>query len=317
MLNSIIHGDCLAVMATMPSNTIDTIITDPPYGIRFRGNKWDYDIPSIHCFEEMYRVAKPGAFLLCFGGSRTFHRMTVHIEDAGWKIKDTMMWIYGSGMPKGLDIGKEMNQIFTPNLSNPKDPKQVLGQKWQGWRTALKPAFEPIIIAMKPIEHTYVFNALQHGVAGFNIDQSRLDTQSRSFHCQSKYANSVVFGKSMRPLYFDGSRGRYPSNVVMDENVSEIVEGQVKGASRFFYCMKATSEERIAGNNHHPTVKPLKLMVYLCTLTKTPFGGVVLDPFGGSGTTAVAAIEAKRPYILVEKELEYVRIARGRVEGCK
>jgi len=225
-MGKIIQGDCLEVMKTIDDNSIDSIITDPPYGLKFMGKKWDYNVPSIEAFEEMLRVAKPGAFLLCFGGSRTFHRMAVNIEDAGWEIRDTIIWMYGSGFPKSYNISKGIDKKFgaeravigqnrdilkkqakalredkrkiadsfnagasdrndgfktirgrTADITAPATPEAEL---WDGYGTALKPAFEPIIVAMKPVDKNFVNNALVHGVAGLNIDGSRIETEEKT-----------------------------------------------------------------------------------------------------------------------------------------
>ena len=184
-MDKILQGDCLEVMKTIDDNSIDSIITDPPYGLSFMNKKWDYDVPSIESFQEMLRVAKPGAFLLCFGGSRTFHRMAVNIEDAGWEIRDTIMWLYGSGFPKSYNISKGMDKHFGAEREVVGQKKQASGsarfnqyrhgkynydydsdknitapatpeaQLWDGYGTALKPAFEPIIVAMKPVDKNF------------------------------------------------------------------------------------------------------------------------------------------------------------------
>ena len=184
-MDKILQGDCLEVMKTIDDNSIDSIITDPPYGLSFMNKKWDYDVPSIESFKEMLRVAKPGAFLLCFGGSRTFHRMAVNIEDAGWEIRDTIMYLYGSGFPKSYNISKGIDKKFgaerevvgknenyrpvsgkegylgkptfrhTDGISNITAPATPEAELWDGYGTALKPAFEPIIVAMKPVDKNF------------------------------------------------------------------------------------------------------------------------------------------------------------------
>ncbi len=353
-LNSVILGDCGDVMKTFPEQSIDTIITDPPYGIKFMGKKWDYQIPSLHIFKEMLNVAKPGATLLCFGGARTFHRMAINIEDAGWEIRDCMMWLYGSGFPKSMDISKAIdNQLgVTRNIigtlkTNTKmqgnnyigskldakggvvtvtEPFSKEAKQWRGFGTALKPAYEPIIVAMKPLETTFAHNALHYGVSGFNIDNARItgrfpaniildEISSDMLDVQSGPLKSggKVRGTEKSHTGQNGIYGTYPR---VENNPFD----DAGGASRFFYCAKASQKERNHGRkikNDHPTVKPLKLIEYLCKLTKTPTGGIILDPFAGSGTMGVAAIKTQRPFILIEKEPKYIEIINQRLNYKK
>ena len=208
----LLNGDCLDKLKELDNNSIDSIVTDPPYGLSFMGKKWDYDVPSVEIWQECLRVLKPGGHLLAFAGSRTYHRMAVRIEDAGFDIRDQIMWIYGSGFPKSHNIGKSIDK----KLGN---QRKVVGTKadfaldgakrntnkhrevgeaakeiqheygyksgwdtpvdkgnseWEGWGTALKPAHEPIVMARKPIEGTVAENTLQYGVGGLNIDETRI-----------------------------------------------------------------------------------------------------------------------------------------------
>jgi hypothetical protein len=206
----ILHGDCLEQMRLMPDHSIDCVVTDPPYGIKFMGKKWDYDIPCVDIWKEALRVLKPGGHCLCFGGTRTYHRLVSAIEDAGFEIRDQIQWIYGSGFPKSLDISKAIdkqagaeherpvigkNPAYRPNEydwvggaggKTPMRPEHKTGpstdaaKKWQGFGTALKPANEPICLARKPLEHklTVAANVLKHGVGGINIDACRIGTTS-------------------------------------------------------------------------------------------------------------------------------------------
>ncbi len=406
----------------MESNSVDTIITDPPYGLSFMGKKWDYDVPSVEIWKECLRVLKPGGTALIFAGSRTQHRMAVNVEDAGFILKDCIMWIYGSGFPKATDISKQLDKGHerkvigydknsAPDLRDvgqmskeaigidklsfgqnprPAERKQVEiteatseeAKLWNGWKShGLKPAYEPILVAIKPNDGTYANNALKHGVSGLNIDGGRIGydgTEDKRTHGGSwktdKAAENVYEGGYAGENQTVSSKGRFPANIILDEEASKMLDeqsgerptGSVRnrngigyhgsdkinmsvnhksstgGASRFFYCAKASKAERNAGceeleersgydygsikksegrtgvntprANHHPTVKPLALMKYLCTLTKTPTGGIVLDPFCGSGTTLIAAKELGRPYIGIEKEKEYVEIAEARLK---
>lgn len=315
MINQIIHGDCFDVLKDIPDNSIDLILTDPPYGLKFMGKDWDHGVPSIQFWEQALRVAKPGAHLMAFGGTRTFHRLAVAIEDAGWEIRDTLMWVYGSGFPKSL--------------------------------TALKPAWEPIILARKPLIGTVTENVLRYGTGAINVDGCRVGTDEDCARKPSLVHNTAAgFGKGAAMGGRGHDAGRWPANLIHDGS-GEVVglfpcqkSGEVKpsainrdkvvvdfnrgltqktgyfpssegSAARFFYCAKASRKERGEGNTH-PTVKPLALMKYLITLGLPP-GGTVLDPFCGSGTTALACKELGRNYICIEKELEYYQIACNRL----
>ena len=199
------HGDCLEVLRTMPDNSVDSIVTDPPYGLSFMGKRWDYDVPSVEIWAECLRVLKPGGHLLAFAGTRTQHRMAVRIEDAGFEIRDMIAWVYGSGFPKSLDVSKAIDkaagaerEVVRPNRyagrrteeSEPYSGDACYGQygipggetapateaarQWQGWGTALKPALEPITVARKPLLGTVAANVLQHGTGALNIDGCRV-----------------------------------------------------------------------------------------------------------------------------------------------
>ena len=370
-LNKIYQGDCLEVMRTFPDNSIDTIITDPPYGLEFMGKKWDYDVPTVETWKECLRVLKPGGTLLAFGGTRTYHRMACAVEDAGFILKDCIMWLYGSGFPKATDISKQLDKghkrevVVNPrwkdkypngpggnlnskfnqckriqgnplNTSLPATPEAKL---WNGWKShGLKPAYEPIIVAMKPNDGTYAQNAIKWGVSGLNIDGGRIPTKDKLQILKNETKEKDLMGnikgknaKGRKIEFVDSGQGRFPANVILDEEVTN------EDWKRFFYIAKASKSERNAGcegfeipeyrwnnggemkqikgqkGNFHPTVKPLKLMEYLCKLTKTPTGGIVLDPFLGSGTTALAAQNTGRSYIGIEKEEEYIKIAEARL----
>jgi len=412
----LINEDCLIALKNMEDNSIDSIITDPPYNLiksnsgfergkdspytrtakgGFMGKEWDGTgiALKVALWEDVWRIAKPGAFLLCFGGTRTYHRIACAIEDAGWQIRDCIMWVYGSGFPKSLDIGKAMD-------------KKNMNYGWHGYGTGLKPAYEPIIVAMKPADGTFANNAIKHGVAGLNIDKCRIpkkegDRIEYGVNGIERQKDNNVYGKQSGKIQFDGTQGRFPANFIHDgsqevldlfpqtkggtavrhnsggntfggDNAKPPMEdlgyGDSGSASRFFYCAKASKKERnmgceglettekfTAGNysqsptcktcnltlngtndhskcsgevyykemeskntkNHHPTVKPLKLMEYLCQLTRTPSGGIVLDPFMGSGTTGMACVNTDRDFIGIEKEKEYFKIAQRRIDDTK
>lgn len=417
-MQNIIHGDCLEEMCKMEPNSIDFIVTDPPYGLNFMGKDWDGEVPNQDIWAEALRVCKPGSMLAAFGGSRTHHHLMIALERAGWEIRDVIMWIYGQGFPKSMDISKAIDkskglerQIIGKKIGRASSPVSdmrggklhaggvinggidcsaitgsacELSEEFSGYGTALKPAYEPIIIAMKPIEKTFAFNAEKWGVAGINVDDSRVGNEERfngpatpkkeTFNCSPKsgidYLGQVV-------------KGRWPANIIFDEEAAERLDEmsgvsssrsggltfrnkktqQLKGlgltnrtghddsggASRFFYCAKASSSERnrrlegmplkqgrplqisnwdgqtngsgeVMGkskpqSNFHPTVKPIALMKYILKLLAPPGNPICLDPFAGSGSTLVAAQELGIRCIGIEKQEEYFHIAEKRIES--
>ena len=281
------NGDCLEVLKELEDNSIDSIVTDPPYGISFMNKKWDYDVPSLEIWKECLRVLKPGGHLLSFGGSRTYHRMACAIEDAGFEIRDTIMWIYGSGFPKSLNIGKEVDKIqgnerkvlgtksdfsLDGAKRNPNNHREVgkaareiqheYGYKqgwdapvtkgnseWEGWGTALKPAHEPIVMARKPIaEKTITENVLKWRTGGINIDGSRIgETGARNNGNKNGTQNSNSIGKYSAATKIDYNMGRFPANLIFDEEAAKILDEQSSAASRFFYCAKTSKSERNEG----------------------------------------------------------------------
>ena len=426
-LNKIICADCMVAMKDIPDNSIDTLISDVPYGLSFLGKHWDYDVPSVEVFKEMLRVAKPGATALIFAGARTQHRIATNIEDAGWILKDCIMWIFGQGFPKSTDISKQIDKQSGMerkvvgirksdggcsgktssvgqylinygqyiSITEPATPEAKL---WNGWHShGLKPAYEPIIVAMKPNDGSYAENALKWGVAGLNIEEARISYKNDEDKKSGQSARPSLTKDTMFSMggldrsQRDNIQGRYPANIILDEEAAQELDKQSGilksgallpgykrgmgriinlgggiierkydsnsgGASRFFkvieddyprfiYCAKASPAERnmgcegleekkyqmthprqvgtledrynVTNHNNHPTVKPLKLMEYLCILTRTPSGGIVLDPFVGSGTTCMAAKKIGRTYIGIEQDEEYCKIARARIDAIE
>jgi len=325
-------GDCLERLRDLPDCSVDACVTDPPYGLSFMGKAWDYDVPQVDVWREVLRVLKPGGHLLAFAGTKTQHRMAVQIEDAGFEIRDMIAWVYGSGFPKSRNLDGD----------------------WQGWGTALKPALEPITVARKPFKGTVAANVLEHGTGAINVDGCRVSHAEPCRMMQPSQANidnpsdkCRQAGRREAVLELK-PEGRWPANLIHDgsdevvglfpqttsgsfregtiqqsriHNVAKGVEAErvrnarasdSGSAARFFYCPKASKRERGEGNTH-PTVKPTDLMRYLCRLV-TPFGGVVLDPFMGSGSTGKAAVLEGFRFIGIEREAEYLEIARGRIE---
>jgi DNA modification methylase/transcriptional regulator with XRE-family HTH domain len=479
------HGDCREVMATLDAESVDAIVSDPPYGLSFMGKGWDHGVPGVEFWTEAMRVAKPGAHLLAFGGTRTYHRLACAIEDAGWEIRDCVMWVYGSGFPKSHDVSKAIDKRkdwkalpllqskvrearlalgisqseaarrcgliaedeslggggfmwFETGMRMPtreqyprlKDAlgldgecdeafeeaeREVTGahvewtdrtnyaltskdglrrdipatdaaRQWSGWGTALKPSWEPVIVARKPLVGTVAENVLRHGTGGINVDGCRVEGQWSTWRkkdgtiSEQNQDSHAIYGKGMGDVRNpEHTAGRWPANLIHDgsEDVVGLFPVTTSGAlnranitaengiygkapkertgeyapdsgsaARFFYCAKASKADRDEGcegmeehvreakygtvqdarphtpegyeyhreprRNHHPTVKPTALMRYLCRLV-TPPGGIVLDPFTGSGSTGKGAVLEGFRFIGIEREAEYVEIAKARI----
>lgn len=441
----IIHGDCLEELKKMPDNSVDSGLMDPPYGLSeqpdmweilshwmkgeyrtektkgFMGKEWDGFVPAPDIWKELYRVLKPGAFCLVFAGSRTQDLMALSMRLGGFHIRDTIMWIYGSGFPKSANIAKHIDKklgykgkiVGTQKQQGAKfktvqktidnggfnDPDreefeiiEVESEKakmWDGWGSALKPSYEPIIIGWKPNDGSFADNALKWGVSGINIDGCRIETNedtSRILGPSLGWKNTSGLTGSVSD---DWKKGRWPANIIIDDSdevqrlfpdvhgagykkppgnfsrsPNKSIFDNSKGgigqdsfggarfgdngsAARFFYCAKASKQERELGldnfekqdslkwvggsvattypdgsprpeqtsKNNHPTVKPIALMKYLATMLKMPEPTTVIDCFGGSGTTALGCIEARLDYIIIEKDDDYFEIMKARIEN--
>lgn len=332
---SVLHADCRVVMANMGDATVDAVITDAPYHLTsivkrfggpnaapqqygtdgayaraargFMGQTWDGGTLAFdpELWAEALRILKPGGHLLSFGGSRTYHRMACAVEDAGFEIRDQIIWLYGSGFPKSKDQGR-------------------------GVGTALKPAHEPIVLARRPFGGSCSGNRALYGTGGLNIDPCRVGGRHGRFP-----ANVVIDGSDEVVALFPDQagaaspvRGDEPSMVTrgifgkFNKRVPGAFHADRGGAARFFYCAKASKRDREEGcldlpakdgrHNYHPTVKPTSLMRYLCRLV-TPAGGVIFDPFTGSGSTGKAALLEGFRFIGAELTPEYIPIARARI----
>lgn len=248
MKNFDLHlGDCLETLRGMPDNSVDSIVTDPPYGLSFMGKRWDYDVPSVEIWAECLRVLKPGGHLLAFAGTRTQHRMAVRIEDAGFEIRDMIAWVYGSGFPKSMDVSKAIDKaagaerevvgVIQRAPAGSDDPTQSGGRnyrmggeqsitapatdaarQWQGWGTALKPALEPITVARKPLVGTVATNVLEHGVGALNIDGCRVSGEVPVFTKKAQSADNC-YGDGLNGSARTGevsTAGRWPANLIHD-----------------------------------------------------------------------------------------------------
>jgi len=370
-------GNSKELLKTLESNSIDSIVTDPPYELGFMGKKWDntgiaYD---VELWTECLRVLKHGGHLLAFSGSRTYHRMAVAIEDAGFDIRDQIQWVYGSGFPKSHNISKAIDKmqgaerevvglgkysargrvasgsqvdVGDSSKSTITAPATAEAKEWDGWGTALKPAYEPICVARKPLIGTVVENVLAYGTGGINIDRCRVETEEETRRAKGGWANNGYVGGNYDNEKYNAfesriNNGRWPANFIHDGS-DEVLQGfpsdEKQSASRFFYCAKASKKDRDEGcegmekkkrptmgngiggqpdqqiqnaQNHHPTVKPTSLMQYLVRLV-TPPNGIVLDPFLGSGSTGKAAMYEGFKFIGFDLNSEYIDIAKARIE---
>lgn len=267
--STLINSDCLEALKLMPENSIDSVVTDAPYGLSFMGKKWDYDVPSSEIFKEILRVLKPGGHMLCACGTRTQHRMAVNIEDAGFEIRDVITWLYGSGFPKSMDISKAIDKAAgaerevigsykaTGTARNSKHigekthsamgdyeadvdqiyqtaPATDAAKKWQGWGTALKPACEFWTLARKPLsEKTVAANVLEHGTGGINIDGCRVETQDKIPSTSNPNIRSGSFNTQYEgrdhEQYNPSPLGRWPANLILDEEAAKVLDEQTEG----------------------------------------------------------------------------------------
>lgn len=317
MTHHLMLGDCLDNLRTLEDCSVDSVVTDPPYGLRFMQAHWDYDLPSVEVWQECLRVLKPGGYLLSFAGTRTQHRMASRIEDAGFEIRDMIAWVYAQGMPKS---------------------------------GGLKPAHEPITVARKP-------GRSKLNIDSCRVIRPEGDRTEYGVDGDEGSTTLNTFGDRQRVAYVPHGEGRYPANLIHDgseavcglfpndnpgckphrvkasadtvervqakgwgfagcDKIAGYDDGDDLSAARFFYCAKPNKTDRNEGTvngNGHMTVKPTNLMRYLCRLV-TPAGGLVLDPYMGSGSTGKAcALEGLR-FIGIEREAEYFSIAEHRTK---
>jgi DNA modification methylase len=351
----VVLGDCRDVLRTLADNSVDSVVTDPPYEIGFMGRSWDgtgvaYDVTV---WAECLRVLKPGGHILAFGGSRTFHRLAVAVEDAGFEIRDTIAWISSKTFPKSLNVEKAM------------DKAGMDGSVAAGWGTGLKQVVEPVVLGRKPLVGTVAENFLAWGVGGLNIDASRIAGDMSEFisatgkprsgmgHARGFEMGEGYGGENANPPH---AKGRWPANVILDEVTAGLVDEQSGvsaskahssglktfgqagglagenpnynpdtenvrghtdsgGASRFFYQAKASKRDRNEGLETPSTHPTVKPTQLMRYLIKlvTPPGGTVLDPFTGSGSTGKAALLDGYKFVGAELTEEYLPIIEGRL----
>jgi DNA modification methylase len=352
------HGDCVAFMATLPAESVSSVVCDPPYGLGFMGKEFDklgngkaQQAWHERWLAEALRVLKPGGHLVAFGGQRTIHRLACAAEDVGFEIRDTGCWLFYSGFPKSLDVSKAIDSAaglgshdvaFSGSLPITAHSTES-AKKWQGWGTALKPALEPFVVARKPLIGTVAETVLRYGTGALNIDACRYRYGDRAWPGpQEDEGPKPQPSLTVRsgPVGYHGGTGRngvlsgipdlgrWPANVYHCPKVSraereagcehlparsgaEAVDREEGSAG-----MKSARAGANAGastvHNHHPTLKPIELMAWLCRLVTQP-GGVVLDPFAGSGSCGAAALQGGFRYLGAELEAEYVAIAEARI----
>lgn len=365
------NGDCIEVMRQLPDNSIDAIVTDPPYGLGFMNKEWDASVPSIEWARECLRILKPGGHLVAFGGTRTIHRLSCAIEDGGFEIRDQFNWIYFSGFPKNLDVSKQfdreagllgseggnwkdkgdryvMRPPTDPREYVPPEPQSELAKKYKGFGTALKPAIEPATLARKPIEKglSVARNVAKWGTGAINIDDCRFpfgdpcwvgdthkwEPMDRGPSGADSGIGAEIYGQRKGVITRPNNKGRWPANIYQCSKPcrSEREKGlealprksgaEITGRAADSDGLKhARSGKTVLTPiaNYHPTVKPLKLMRFLCRLLGTKKGATILDPFCGSGTTGCAAILEGFHFIGIEREAQYIPIIEGRLNWAR
>jgi site-specific DNA-methyltransferase (adenine-specific) len=292
-LKRLYKGDCLTGLTKLADNSVDSIVTDPPYELGIYGKSWDRTgiAYNVEMWQQCVRVLKPSGALISFGGSRTYHRMATAVEDAGFEIRDQLLWVYAEAMPK---------------LNN------------------LKPAHEPMVLARKPFSGTIAASVKEWGTGTLNIDQCRVPREEGDVS-YGGYGNAEIGfggGNGRDVKWVASTTDRWPANFIHDGS-GEVLANLPKGAGRYFYCAKPSKAERTAGLSkgqgveaRHPCQKPLTLLSYLISLV-TPEGGCVLDPFLGSGSTAVAAVLGGYEWRGCEMTSEYYSQISKRVKKAE
>lgn len=437
MTFKLICKDVIEALQPLPPNIFHGCLCDPPYGLKFMGKKWDHGVPGVPYWSEVFRVLKPGAYILAFGGTRTYHRLACAIEDAGFEIFDSVLgsvWLYGQGFPKSMDIGKAIDKCngdalawrrfseaykaavessslshadidrelgikssscywarsdhrggmpprrhwnkvkallglsphfevlylsaereitrpgkakgksrgiygdFTEDEYNYTAPSTDAACLWNGYGTALKPAWEPVVCARKPLDGTYAANCMEHGVGGLNIDGCRIDGKPRTTHADGNRVTCESSTEHLKGKHVHGpvpgAEGRFPSNVILSHHpecedtcspdcpVFRLDQQNDVGASKFFYQAKCSPAERKAGlspesTNRHPTLKAVSLTAYLAKLilppTPTPR---LLVPFCGTGSEIAGALRSGWSHVVgIDNDQDSISVAESRIPG--
>lgn len=336
-------GDCLDVLEDIPTGTFHSVVTDPLGGIskeRAKGEegyaRWT---PGVEFWKEIIRVTKPGAYVAVMAGPATFHRVAVACEDAGMVMQDTLAWLFTGGMTHGLDIGQRVDKreggdgkpwfknLATMSEEAKADFLSKHPNDWYGWSTGLKPAWKPILLFRTPFSGSSIDSVVKNGVGAINIDGCRIGGEERAATVGwIDRSDDGAHGYGIKRQTISAGKtdlGRWPSDVVVDEEVAI----EIGDSARFFLCSASSKKERNAGMppgkvNDHPTVRPVDLMRWLVRLI-TPPGGTVLDPFCGSGTTGVAAVDEGFGFVGIDKNEEWItdiakhRIAEARLEVAR
>lgn len=325
----IIEGDSEHVLASLEADSVHAVVTDPDYEFPLLNAEWVGSGTAYRqeFWAQVLRVLKPGGHVVSFGGARTSHRLATALENAGFEIRESLAWLYGTGFSKSADVSKLIDKrlgvertefvgearrrrnakgtnIHFPaqtetDTSLPKHidyrdtaPATPEAAQWQGWGTSLKPAHEPIVVARKPVVESIVGNVLTHGVGALNLEACRVQNDPQQ-------------------------PPRIPTNVLLDESQAARLDedtARIGGASRFFYIAKVRAQDRPTVDGvFHPTNKPISLMRYLVRLV-TPLGGLVLDPFAGSGSTAEACVLEGVSCVAVERESRYLPLIQYRID---
>lgn len=309
------HQSCYG-LSPLKEDSIDALVTDPPYGISYQNNYWDKDLPNKKIWEDSLRVLKPGAFGLVFSSVRLMHRLMVDLEDSGFIIKDVLFWAYLNGMPKNkgvaLDIDKKLgvkskvigkyeyvqgykkdgaDNYYASEEKLKYEPNSELGKQYKGAGFGLKPAYEPIILVQKPIDKGLKVseNIIKHGTGALNLEQTRIPYEQ----------GETKVGHNPHP------KGRVAANIIRSEEWED-------GYDKFFVIPKV--RQKAEKYNHHPTLKPVNLMHHLVKLVSFE-RQTVLDPFMGSGSTGVASLELQRAFIGFELDEAYFKICEQRLTG--
>ena len=350
---TVLHGNCLDVLPNIPDGSVDAVVTDPPYGLSditakqtvqalsawlsgdraflpaakgFMGRDWDGFVPPPAVFDELLRVLKPGGHMAVFGSPRTMDLLGLSVRLAGFELRDTLAWLYGSGMPKTTQLERQFAKRGDDGSA----------ARFTSHATGLRPGFEPILLARKPFRGPALDNLVAHGTGALDIASTRIpfasdadkrETTGKNRHGDfgTKHGANAVYGDysmlGVRSNY--DADGRWPSNVILNGDAAAQLDSQnpvnsvaQAGVSRFFYCARASAPERpkASDGTAHVTVKPLALMSWMVDLVAPPGVAHILDPYAGSGTTGEAALRSGHDVTLIEREADFLPLIRVRLD---